>query len=220
MSMLAPYLPLLLSALALIISVFSFFYFRADIKARTSQKRFLSELQEEVNSILKSINETTDRDISLIEEREKNLKTLLAEIEKRLKVYIREVELRRGAEEAYRELGKNRYRLHQDSRSESDFRSESDLLAKPDSRSEAVQQERPRDTEETAPVNPAFPIPEFKVKPQAAPGEPRENPPPVGEQILSLVRAGFSVPIIASRLGISIAEVEFAAALLERRDAQ
>ena len=79
----------------------------------------------------------------------------------------------------------------------------------------------PRDTQEAAPqVKPAFPVPEFKVKSEAVPGEPGENPPPLGEQILSLVSAGFSVPVIASRLGISIAEVEFAAALLERRDVQ
>ena len=203
MSMLASYFPLLLSALAFVISVFSFFYYRNYIKTRTNQERFLSELREEVNSILKSINETTDRDISLIEEREKNLKSLLEEIEKRLKVYIREVEVRRGAEEAYRELGKNRYRFHQEPLRESDSRSESDSP-------EAAPQVKP---------NPAFPIPEFEVKPQVPPGKPPESLPPVGEQIFSLVRAGFTVPAIASRLGISIAEVEFAAALFERRDA-
>ena len=195
------YLPLLLSALAFIFVIISFFYFRADIRVRTSQERFLAELREEVNSILKSINETTDRDISLIEEREKNLKALLSDIEKRLKVYIREVEVHRGAEEAYRELGKNRFRLPKDSHGE------------------AAQQEKPHDSEEPATVNPAFPIPEFKVKSPISQGEPRENPPSVGEQVLSLARAGFSVPVIASRLGISIAEVEFAAAILERRDA-
>ena len=215
--MFAPFLPLLLSALALIISVSSFFYFRADIRTRTNQKRFLSEIREEVNSIIKSINETTERDISLIEEREKNLKSLLAEIEKRLKVYIREVEVRRGADEAYRELGKNRYRFRQDPLRESDLR-KSDSL-KSETRRDAVQQERPRDSEEPAQVNPAFPIPEFRVKSEAA-QDPSETPLPVGGQILSLVKAGFSVPVIASRLGISIAEVEFAAALIERRDAQ
>jgi hypothetical protein len=215
--MLTAYLPLLFSAMAFIISVSSFFYFRADIKTRTSQKRFLSEIREEVNGIIKSINETTDRDISLIEEREKNLKALLAEIEKRLKVYIKEVEVRRGAEEAYRELGKNRYRFRQDPLRESDLR-KSDSL-KSEARREAVQQERPRDYEGSAPANTAFPIPEFRVKSETAQDAPGENPLPVGEQILSLVKAGFSVPVIASRLGISVAEVEFAAALLERRDA-
>ena len=234
--MLTQYLPLLLSALAFVFSVFSFFYFRADIRARTSEERFLSELREEVNSILKSINETTDRDISLIEEREKNLRKLLEEVEKRLKVYIREVEVRREAENAYRELGKNRYRFPQDLRSKSDSRSESDSR-KSDSRGESETRDeaeshgelKTRDETAARPdvqqeaalhVNsaPAYPIPEFRIKPQSAQDKPPENPLTMGEQIHSLVRAGFSVPVIASRLGISIAEVEFAAALLERRD--
>jgi hypothetical protein len=225
--MFAAYLPLLLSALAFVISVFSLFYFRSYLKARTGQARILAEMREEVNSILKSINETTDRDISLIEEREKNLKALLEDIEKRLKVYIREVEVRRGAEEAYRELGKNRYRLPQDPPRESDPHGESDLSGEsespgePETRREAARQNRngdSRDAARQAKPNPAFPVPNFEVKSESASGRPQENLPPLGEQVLSLVRAGFSVPVIASRLGISIAEVEFAAALLDRRD--
>ncbi|MDR1804594.1 MAG: hypothetical protein LBQ94_13410, partial [Treponema sp.] len=137
MPVLAAYLPLLLSALAFIFSVFSFFYHRSYIKTPTSQERLLSELREEVNSILKSINETTDRDISLIEEREKTLKNLLEEIEKRLKVYVRELEVRRGAENAYRELGKNRYRFPEDPQRESDLRSKSGSPRESDSQRES-----------------------------------------------------------------------------------
>jgi len=216
--MFAAYLPLLLSALAFVVVIFSFLYLKSYIKARTSQERFLSGLREEVNSILKSINETTDRDISLIEEREKNLKALLGEVEKRLKVYIREVEVRREAENTYRELGKKRYRFLQNLRDEPEPPGESEAL------DEAAAQ--PGDSGEVTPQtnpSPAFPIPEFQVKPQAPQGEPPKDElnfvkqPSIGEQIHSLVRAGFSIPLIASRLGISIAEVEFAAALLERR---
>jgi hypothetical protein len=217
--MFAAYLPLLLSALAFVISVFSFFNFRSYLKARTGQARILAEMREEVNSILKSINETTDRDISLIEEREKNLKVLLEDIEKRLKVYVREVEVRRDAEETYRELGKNRYRLPQHMNGAPDLRGELEG-GEPETRREAVKQNRNGDSRDTAtPVKPnrGFPVPEFEVKSESAPAQPQENPPPLGEQVLSLVRAGFSVPVIASRLGISIAEVEFAAALLEKK---
>jgi hypothetical protein len=39
----------------------------------------------------------------------------------------------------------------------------------------------------------------------------------MNEQIRNLALAGFSPPLIASRLGISISEVELAMALLERR---
>ena len=207
--------------IAFLTSAFSFIYLRSYLKRRTGQERILSEIREEVNGILRSIDETTDRDISLIEEREKNLKSLLEDIDKRLKIYIREMEQRREADEAYAaltqppqktetvspeqsmdaylELGKNRYRVEG--------------------------QEIPEEDEsEGESTGSAFPLPRFRIK-QPGQVEATESPIdvsvslPVGEQILELVRAGFTPPVIASRLGLSIAEVEFATALLERRDA-
>ena len=212
-------MPLLFSVSALLISVLSFIYLRSLLKRRTAQERILSEIREEVNRILKTIDETTERDISLVEERERSLKALLDEIDRRLKLYIREMEQRKSADEsyaaltekksakpesvspekgaeAYLELGKNRYRL-------------------------GGQPEEEAAQEPEAPGS-SFPLPRFRVK---NPGASEavvspEEPVPVGEQIRSLIRAGFSVPVVASRLGLSIAEVEFATALLERRDAQ
>ena len=187
-------LSFLFSILALIISVFSLFYFRSYLKRRTSQERILSELQEEVNIILKSINEVTERDITLIEEREKELKSLLAEIEKRLKTYIREMDQTRNVEEVYLELGKNRYRINKQLALQA---SESEKAAEKEKASEAAA---------------AFPLPDFDLK-----TEPDTSPAPsISDQIHSLLRSGFSEAVVASRLGISIAEVEFAAALLGR----
>ena len=206
-------LPLLLSVTALVIVVFSFIYLKSYLKRRTSQKRILSEFQEEVNNILKSINETTDRDISLIEGRERELKNLLEEIERRLKTYIRELERTKKAEKvhaalsqtvqdpvdkesktaagkAYQELGKKRYKLNR--------------------------QKIPQPAEAGHPAEPSssFPLPDFKVKSETNPPQ----APSTGEQIRSLLLSGFSPPVVASRLEVSIAEVELAAALLERRE--
>ena len=180
--MAAVYLPLLLSASALIISIFSFLYFKSYLKRRTGQERILAEFREEVNIILKSINEATDRDISLIEEREKNLKNLLEEVEKRLKVYIREMDGRKEAEKTLAALEK-----------------------KPPATYEALGKKLYR-------ANISDAAPKAEPQPEAAP------PSSIGEQIRSLLRSGLSEAAIASHLGISIAEVEFAAALLERRD--
>jgi DNA repair exonuclease SbcCD ATPase subunit len=186
-------LSFLFSLFALIICVFSFFYFKSYLKRRTGQERILSELQEEVNFILKSINEITERDITLIEEREKELKSLLDEIEKRLKTYIREMDQARSAEEAYKELGKNRYTINR----------QQVLQA---SALQAAEKERPPET------GTVFPLPDFDLKTEP------ESAPSIKEQIHSLLRSGLSETLIASRLGISIAEVEFATALLERRE--
>ena len=219
-------LPFLFSASALVIVIFSFFYFKSYLKRRTSQKRILSEFQEEVNKILRSINETTERDISLIEGRENDLRNLLEEIEKRLKTYVREMERATKAENfraafsqtipipavptepqpktegrpvadpksqladgTYQELGKKRYKLNRQGISQTG------------------------EGEQLAESGPAFPLPDFNVK-----TETNTSPAPsMGEQIRSLLLSGFSAPVVASRLGLSIAEVELTAALLERR---
>ena len=213
------YLVVFLSVAAMVICVASFLYFRAYLKRKTAQKEVLSGIQEEVNRILRAIDETTDRDISLVEEREKNLKSLLDEVDKRLKTYIREMELRKEADdayealrqkkssapvppgaEAYQDLGKNRYR------------------GKPPEPQSAENPPAAEAQENSAEVpsspGPAFPLPNFSVNPETG-----DTPSP-GDKIHDLVRAGFAAPIIASRLGISIAEVEFAAALLERKAAK
>ena len=191
----------LFSVTALIISVFSFFYFKSYLKRRTSQERILSEFQEEVNFILKSINETTERDLTLVEGREKDLKSLLEEIEKRIKIYLREMEHARKAEEAYQELGKNRYKINRQPASQ------------------PAEAEKKIVTQKTSEVGDAFPLPDFDLKTETnlSPAS-RVSAPPMGEQIHSLLRSGFSEAAIASRLGISIAEVEFASALLERHN--
>jgi hypothetical protein len=185
----------LFSVMALITSVFSFFYVKAYLKRRTSQQRILSELQEEVNSILKQINETTERDITLIEGRKKDLQSLLDETDKRLKIYLREMDQARKAEEAYRELGKNRYKINRQPSSQAI-----------EIKSKIEQEKAPEPAD-------AFPLPNFDLKT----GSDASPALPIGEQIHSLLRSGFSEAVVASRLGISIAEVEFAAALLERR---
>ena len=183
----------LFSVTALIISVFSFFYFKSYLRRRTSQERILSELQEEVNFILKSINETTERDITLVEGREKELKRLLEEIDKRMKTYLREMDSARKAEEAYKELGKNRYRMNRHPAPQ------------------AAEAEKKVETLKAPESGAAFPLPDFNLKKEAS--LPQVGTHSIGEQIRSMLRSGFSEAAIASRLGISIAEVEFASAL-------
>ena len=190
------YLAVSLSILAFLTSLISFFVFRSYLKRRTGMERILAEMREEVNELVKDIHAATDRDITLIEEREKKSRSLLAEIDKRLLVYVREIESRKNTvsqavapaasppadtAQAYRALGKKRPPV-------------------------AV---------------PAEPPPADLPAAGSAAAEPAAKVPPPSEtapaKINELVRAGFPAPLIASRLGISIAEVEFAAALLERR---
>ena len=220
------YLAVLFSVLAFALSVVSFFYFKSYLRRRTGQEHILSEIRDEIDSLLKTIDNTTERDISLVEERERKLKSLLEEADKRLRNYSAEVNkynsavdtyallmkkeeaetvsgaeprvedaapARASAEKSYRDLGKNRYRPN------------------PGAVSSAAES-APKYPASVPGVVPAFPLPSFTVKNSY-------TRPSAGAQIRELARAGISPPVIASLLGISISEVEFAAALLERRDA-
>ena len=160
---------LVISAGCILFSVFAFFYFRGYIEKRTSFEGVLKDVREEVNRLLQRIDEITDKDISLIEDREKALKSLLEEADRRLAVLNRELARKKNAEKAYRELG-------------------------------------------------SIPIIE-----KAKPAPPETVPVFTGElsqedQLRELIRSGFSPQVIASRLGISISEAEFAVALQERKN--
>ena len=199
----AMHIPLLLSIAAFITSFLSFIFLLSYLKKRATAKiikdEILSEIRSEVDLILGAIDEATERDITLIKEREKELESLLEEVDRRLNLYIRELESRKRADDVYeqahsqnsktyQEIGKNKYRA-------------------------AVQEEESKSGEEAQ----AFPLPVFSVKSDAWQAQ-AEKPSSPTEQIRDLLKAGFSPSLIASRLGLSIAEVEFAAALYERRD--
>ncbi|MCL2093204.1 MAG: hypothetical protein FWH12_03320 [Treponema sp.] len=205
----ALYLPLLFSAGALLIVCISLLYIKSYLKKRTSQERILSELKEDIDQIIKTIDSTTERDITLIEERSLALRKLLEETDRRINLYIREMETRKEAEAAYEDL-KNR-------------QIEKEKSPNPlQSYYELGQKRRPQIKEEEGPEESPYPIPDFTLLSAAEAPSASEPPPspPVGEQIRELLRGGFSPGLIASRLGISIAEVELSAALLERREAR
>jgi hypothetical protein len=169
--------PYFFSLVSLLFCVFSFLYVRAYIRRSLSHEEGVSAARDEVNRIIRRIEEVTDRDISLIEDREKTLKALLEEADKRIRVYAKELEKDRNAQKAYQELGQS-------------LRKSPPLVFSP-----SGEQDHP-----TA----------GQMDEKAAPGN-------MNEQIRNLALAGFSPPLIASRLGIGISEVELAMALLERK---
>ena len=174
-------LALLFSALALFFSFFSFFFFKFYLKKRTSHERILSDVRDEVEKLLKSINEVTDRDISLIEERQKNLRTLLQETEKRISVYIKEVERSQEAEAVHAQLSSQR-------------KSPEEAYQELGKKRYKVKEQALLPLEE---LKENVPEPEKEVPDKA-----------LNEQIVSLLHSGFSVPLIAASLKISVAEVE------------
>jgi hypothetical protein len=177
--------PYFFSLASLAFCFFAFLYMRAYIRRSLSHEESISAARDEVNRIIHRIEEVTDRDISLIEDREKTLKALLEEADKRIKVYAKELEKDRNAQKPYQELGNS--------------------LLRNSRRGSGPPVFSPAGEWEAAPHPPAGQMDE-----KAASGN-------MNEQIRNLSLAGFSPPLIASRLGISISEVELAMALLERK---
>lgn len=190
----------ILSAVSLILCCFFFLYFRGYIKRRTAAEELLAEYRTEVLRLIAEIDAATDRDALLVEERIKTLKSLLDDTDKRIAVYARELERGRSGAALYSSLGRG-------------------------IREASGQEARP----ETAPVRTGAPESAAQTaSPSAPPGAPghtakagRKRPapaanPPLKVQIAELAAGGLPPAGIASRLGLSLSEVDLALSLLGR----
>jgi hypothetical protein len=99
-----------ISYIVLIVSIalcfFMFFYLKWYIKNRTSASGLLPEYRNEVNRLIVDINAVTDRNLSIVEGKIKELKNVLEEADNRIAVYARELEKSRKGEELYTQLGR------------------------------------------------------------------------------------------------------------------
>ncbi|MDR0378122.1 MAG: hypothetical protein LBH70_10055 [Spirochaetaceae bacterium] len=198
--------PVILAAASLMLSGFSFLFCFAYLKRRTGRERILVELNDEIERLVRDVNEITNRDTLLVEDRVKTLKALLEDIDHRIILLAGEVSRRRTQEEVYVELGK--------------FRSpivESDLTASVPLPSAPVP--APAGSPSAAGTGAARPSPSQTYSPHivhsASPIVPK--PPPFAEQVAGLYLAGLSPELIAARLGAALSEVELAIALVEGR---
>jgi hypothetical protein len=178
-----------LSALSLFCCIFFFFYFKAYIKRRTGDA-LLAEYREEVKKLIAELDAATDRDERLVTERIKSLKTLMEKVDKRLQVLLGEEERRRVHAETYAELGR-KHPLVTD-------------IAHNSGRGSVMVAKTPSEPEIREPEGPRIVVAERQIEPA---------PPPFAEQVIGLSRAGLSVDLIASKLKVSIAEVEMATEL-------
>jgi len=85
------------AALALLLWFFALLYLKSFVRQRTSPDHILGLLQEEVRQLEADIDEKTERDLQLLEDKIQALREICAEAERRIAVYSREIE-RRGKE--------------------------------------------------------------------------------------------------------------------------
>jgi len=196
-------MPLVFSVISLCLCVAGFFFFRWYIERKTAARELLADYRAEVYRLIAEIDAAADRDSLLVEERIKTLKSILEDTDRRISVYMRELQRSRAGEAMYSSLGRG-------------------IRAALDS--------RPPQLESSAPAEPPVPV-EPPVSPEPPPQEPPvpQEPPrntaaakrkpkktKIKVQIAEMSAEGLSPAEIASRMDLSLAEVELALNLLKR----
>ena len=85
---------LLGTALAILLWFFAFLYLKNFVRRRTSLDYILGHLQEEVSQLEADIDQKTEQDLQLLEEKIHALREICAEAERRILVYHNELEKR------------------------------------------------------------------------------------------------------------------------------
>ncbi|MDR0494357.1 MAG: hypothetical protein LBG95_01840 [Treponema sp.] len=215
-------IPLILSLISLCLCVFSFFFFRWYIGQKTAARELLADYRAEVYRLIAEIDAASDRDSLLVEERIKTLKKIIEDTDRRISVYMREQQRSRNGEVMYASLGRG-IRAALDSRvpqlepppeaasrqEETNIKQEAGIKNDAHSQAKAPSQ----------PVSEALLFPARKSTteekmPATGKRKPKKNK--LKAQVAELSAQGLSPQQIASRLNLSLAEVDLAMNLLQR----
>jgi hypothetical protein len=205
------------------IEVVGFFiiWFRIKSKVRRylELENLLEGVREEARALVLELNETADRNVSLVEDRMLSLRKLLDEADRRMGVVHREFEKRDMEREVYTKLnrrrpivpGAARLIVPEVTRSASDVsRDESSSPAAPNGVPESpITLNLGSTDEEKGQV-----IPEVKISADFIVPSMTKR-----EEALDLYRRGISAELIAAKLGVTVAEIELLIEIEERRRA-
>ena len=198
---------LVISFICLSFCAFIFFYFKWYIRRRTSASELLAEYRTEAYRLIAEIDAVTDRNLMLVEDNIKKLKTVMEETDKRVASYTREMERDRTGETIYTSLGRGIRAALKTPPEEPSSVSQPSNLSPPSARSPNFTVVRPESEPPAAP-----PQPQPKSPLQFSPRPPSKRQ--IRAHIDALVKEGLTPGEIASRLDISLAEVDLAMNLL------
>ncbi|MDR2597182.1 MAG: hypothetical protein LBC76_07680 [Treponema sp.] len=200
--------------------IFMFFYFKWNIKRRTSVSGQLEEYRTEVYRLIADINAVTDRDSQLIEARIEKLRALLDETDKRISVYVKELEKSRTGELIYTKLGRGiRDALNTGVNPQPQLSSVRPNIEVQPQVISASLEKAPLDKAPLDKTPLSQPSQVSPVQPVAQSGAQAQKPSSkrIRASIDLLANQGVSPAEIASRLDISIAEVDLAMNLRRRK---
>ena len=199
-------MPLIISLISLCLCVFFFFFFRWYIKQKTAARELLVDYRTEVHNLIADIDTATDRDSLLVEERIKTVKQLLEDTDRRIAVYVRELQRSRNSEMMYSSLGRG-IRVALDSSPPQGTAPETPDALFPSEM--LVTQEAPKPPEKKA---------ARESTNQPAGKRQKKQKTKLKTHIAEMSAKGLDPHEIASRLGLSLAEVDLALNLLNPQD--
>jgi hypothetical protein len=176
------------------------------IDRRLEPGRVVDAIRSEIDGIIVELNQTTDRNIGLIEDRVTRLNALLEQADRRLAVLKREIESRSSSTERYNDIVKRAPRP--------------ETPATVSSGSETPGSETPG-SETPGRGTPAGPSSGGGA---AGTGSVQGGERPVGsraerrKEIIELHRKGIAANIIANRMGSTVGEVELIISLADRKE--
>lgn len=205
----------LLVSLDLLGLVAIWLFVRARLNRALELENMVAEVRKEVRALNIELNETADRNISLVEDRMQALHGLLDEADRRMGIMRREIDNRASEREVYSKLGRRRPYQAEEAK-EAPPRTEA-AASTVGSRFEAP----PAGFDEVrgaagteAPIRLELPRKSAEILPA------RESvipPKTLREEAIELYRKGFSADIIAARLGATVAEIDLLVSLEEGR---
>jgi hypothetical protein len=202
------------------------FLLKAKLRRYLELDSLLEGVRGEARALVLELNETADRNVSLVEDRILSLRQLLDEVDRRIGVEKRETETRKTEREVYAQLNRRRPIVPEASRT-----SAPDVarpMSSPPPAAPAKAEEQPITLNLGSPVlkaeeGLAYPpqrqdsaraIPEIHLSEERI-----STARSMREQALDLHRRGISADLIAARLGATVAEIELLVEIEERRQA-
>ena len=192
-----------------------FFFLKMKIRKTLEIDGLLAEARKEVRLLSIEMNETTDRNVTLVEDRLASLRELLAEADRRMGVFQRETGKRQDERELYSRLGRKTPLPSREpidgfvasvpsppQRSPSTFPADAGRsdLGEAEGGAEPVRLTLARPVPEVLPMKESV-IPVKSLR----------------ERALELHRGGFSADLIAARVGATVSEIELLVSLEEGR---
>jgi len=197
---------------------------RDRVRRATLAEAQIAEIRDEVSRLLVELNQTTDRNVLLIEDRVAGLNELLATADKKIGLLHREIEKHDVGTKIYSRIAEGR---------------SASANAPPGPAAGPVPRSQPQSPQARGPARDVPPEPATTAPPTAAPlavelsersatpagprrdtgdGAPAAAPEgDVRQRVMMLYRSGFSPSLIAGRVGAPLGEVELIISLEQRK---